>query len=129
MENLNSQVAKPAFMALSDWYSGAGDSGTLYDDTDVVKAIADVKDIIDSAKTTMTDSKDSFTIGVASFYGLCVLISVLGFAAWAMGSGKCAWIVAVFGAMFLFLSWFLFALFYLVGVFLDDTCVNLSEHY
>jgi len=37
--------------------------------------------------------------------------------------------MGVIGAGLLFLTWLLFAVFYGLGVFLDDTCVNLSDHY
>merc|ERR1712159_466827 len=43
--------------------------------------------------------------------------------------GCCSLWMGIIGAGLLFLSWLLFAVFYGVGVFLDDTCVNLSDHY
>ena len=35
-------------------------------------------------------------------------------------------VMAWSGVVFLFVSWFLFILFYALGVVLDDTCLNLS---
>ena len=142
METLNSNVAKVAFTALGQFYSGAGSTVT-YDDASVTKAITDVKKIINDAKDTLKSVDDGFNYGIPGFFGFCLAITLLGFFSWmcskgtvipaaysptlSTASGCCSLWMGIIGAGLLFLSWLLFAVFYGVGVFLDDTCVNLSE--
>merc|ERR1719502_373965 len=128
MENLNTNVAKTAFTALGNFYSGAGTT-VNYDDASVNEAINDVKKIINDAKDTLNGAKDGFNYGIPGFFGFCLALTLLGFIAWMCGKGCFAMWMGVIGAGLLFLSWLLFAVFYGVGVFLDDTCVNLSDHY
>jgi hypothetical protein len=100
-----------------------------YDDASVTAAIKDVKDIISDAKDGVSNVNDIFSYAVSAFYGICFALTILGFVSWMCGNGCCSMWMGVIGAGFLFLSWLLFAIFYGLGVFLDDTCVNLSDHF
>ena len=68
MENLNTNVAKTAFTALGNFYSGAGTT-VNYDDASVNEAINDVKKIINDAKDTLNGAKDGFNYGIPGFFG------------------------------------------------------------
>eukprot|EP00657_Telonema_sp_P-1_P012110 TRINITY_DN849_c0_g2_i2.p1 TRINITY_DN849_c0_g2~~TRINITY_DN849_c0_g2_i2.p1 ORF type:complete len:194 (+),score=70.96 TRINITY_DN849_c0_g2_i2:92-673(+) len=128
MESLNTNVAKTAFVALSEFYSNSG-SPVTYDDASVTDAISTVKDLISDFKDTLTSIKDIFNYALPGFYGLCAAISVLGFFAWFCGASCCSMTMGMLSSGFLILSWLLFAVFWLTGSFLDDTCVTLSNHY
>lgn len=126
MDGLNILVAKSSFLSLGS-FCGAG--GCVYDSTVVSGAIDNIKETITNAKDGIVNIKDIFGYALPGFYGLFVAITILGFLSWMCGVGCCSMTMGIFGALFLFLAWLLFAVFWSVGVFLDDTCVSLSEHY
>lgn len=129
MESLNTNVAKAAFTGLSNFYSASSGGAVNYDDASVTSAISKVKKTINDAKTNMKDVQDIFNYALPGFYGFCLAISLLGFFSWWCGNGCCSMTMGMMSSVMLFLTWLLFIVFWVTGVFLDDTCLNLSTYY
>jgi len=127
MDDLNKNVAKTGFKALTNFYSTGGDVD--YDDTAVSEAITTVRDHVNDFKKIMNDNRDFFDYGCYVFYALFILVIIIGLVAWLCGWGPMSMCMGITAAALFFVSWFLFALFYATGVFMDDTCVALSEYY
>lgn len=129
MESLNSDVAKVAFTSLGNFYSATSGGSVTYDDAAVTEAISKVKKYINDAKKALTDGQDIIHYALPAFYGFCAAVSLLGFLSWCCGNGTCSMIMGMMSSVMLFFTWLLFAVFWVTGAFLDDTCVALSEHY
>jgi len=127
MDDLNKNVAKTGFIALTNFYSTGGDVN--YDDAAVSEAVTTVRDHINDFKKIMNDNRDFFDYGCYGFYALFILTALIGVLAWICGWGPLSMCVGITGAVLFFVVWFLFAIFYGTGVFLDDTCVALSNYY
>eukprot|EP00656_Telonema_subtile_P010329 TRINITY_DN1495_c0_g1_i1.p1 TRINITY_DN1495_c0_g1~~TRINITY_DN1495_c0_g1_i1.p1 ORF type:complete len:725 (+),score=144.10 TRINITY_DN1495_c0_g1_i1:95-2269(+) len=125
METLNTNVAKVAFLSLTQFYQGA----VSYDDASVTATIFDVKSRVSDAKDGMTNVKDIFNYALPGIYGLFAAITLLGFFSWCCGIACCSMTMGMIASFFLILAWILFGAFWLSGALIDDTCVNLSEHY
>jgi len=88
---------------------------------------------IESVKTTVGDldeKVDKYSNGVKTasyvFYAFFVVNLLNGFLAYCCMKGCFSMLMAFFGYCLVVCSWLLFAVFYMSGVYIDDTCVQLQ---
>merc|ERR1711981_361959 len=79
-------------------------------------------------KTAVKDTKKTRALFAQVFYAVFMVFPILGFLAWLCGKGGPAMAMAVCSWPLLFLTWLLFALTFLMGVYMDDTCVELGKY-
>jgi len=93
----------------------------VIDATDLQKSITDGADFL-------TETNGHRMLSGYIFYGIMMVVPLLGFLAWGIGKSCPAYAMTQVGFCLLFAAWIFFALAFACGVILDDTCVNAGQH-
>lgn len=85
------------------------------------------KKTIDDGTKELQNTNDARVIAVYIFYGIMMCVPLLGFLSWLCGKAFLSYIMTQITFCMLFTAWLFFALTFVTGVILDDTCVNAGK--
>jgi len=98
---------------------GSDDSGS-----DSLTIVQKLRDTVISACDLLLTSNNARAIAAYVFFGIFFVAPFIGVCAYFCGSGKLACVMTQLAFLFIVIGWILFALAFVVGVVLDDTCVQ-----
>lgn len=107
------------------------DAAKLVGDNPDEKIVADAEDLrtsIKDASDFLKETNDARILSVYIFYGIMMVVPLLGFLAWGIGKSCPAYAMTQLSFCLLFVAWIFFAVTFACGVILDDTCVNAGQH-
>jgi hypothetical protein len=93
------------------------------------EAISDVRKTVKDKQKDVSDNTDKAKLVSKIFFAVFCVNTILGIGAWLCNKGCPATCMTLNGFFLCILAWILFAVFYMGGAFLDDTCVQLDMWY
>ena len=97
-------------------------------DPAMVTQAADIKKKTIDASKTLKENQDMNVLVVYIFYGIMMVVPVLGFISWMCGIACPSYVMTQISFCMLFVAWLFFGITFALGVILDDTCDNAGKH-
>lgn len=125
--DVTSLIANDIYDQVKMGFDAAELVGTAPDPAMVTTA-ADLKKTVEDAGKTLKENQDMNVLVVYIFYGIMMVVPVLGFISWMCGIACPSYVMTQISFCMLFVAWLFFGITFALGVILDDTCDNAGKH-
>jgi len=125
--DVTSLIANDIYDQVKMGYDAADLVGTAPDYA-MVESAEKLKKTVDDAGTALKKNQETNVLVVYIFYGIMMVVPVLGFVSWMCGISCPAYVMTQISFCMLFVAWIFFGVTFALGVILDDTCDNAGKH-